>query len=402
MKQSYTLSILAVALCIVTTAISSYTSQAQSRHQRADIVDTAVAAGSFNTLAAALKQADLVNTLKKDGPFTVFAPTDEAFNQLPKGTVEDLLKPENKQKLIDILTYHVASGRLRAEEVAERRTVETLNGQRVAVAIDDGGIGLNNASVISADIRASNGIIHVIDQVLIPETRTIPEVADAASSFNTLLTAVTEADLAEVLASEGPFTVLAPTDEAFGQLPRGTVASLLEPENRESLQQILKYHVIQGRLYSDDFFRNRSVRTLAGTRVKLSFTDGAFKVNATEVVAPDVAASNGVIHVINQVLMPGTMTSADAAAADVMKLAIDKGVPLFNHGQKSACASIYEVAARAVVAMEGVSEDVRKPLRESLRRIETTHSASRRAWMLREGMDQSLATLEANVFMASR
>jgi uncharacterized surface protein with fasciclin (FAS1) repeats len=135
----------------------------------ADIVDTAVAAGSFNTLAAALKAADLVTTLKGPGPFTVFAPTDEAFAKLPPGTLESLLKPENKAKLAGILTYHVVSGKVMAQDVVKLTSAKTVNGQPVKIAVDGGTVRVNDAIVVKADVAASNGVIHVIDTVLLPK-----------------------------------------------------------------------------------------------------------------------------------------------------------------------------------------------------------------------------------------
>ncbi len=135
-----------------------------------DIVDTAVAAGQFETLAAALGAADLVDTLKGDGPFTVFAPTDEAFAKLPEGTVENLLKPENRDQLIAILTYHVVPGAVRAADVVKLDAAKTVNGQSVAIQVADNGVRVDNANVVATDIEASNGVIHVIDTVILPSS----------------------------------------------------------------------------------------------------------------------------------------------------------------------------------------------------------------------------------------
>jgi transforming growth factor-beta-induced protein len=134
-----------------------------------DIVDTAIAAGQFKTLTAALQAAGLVDTLKGKGPFTVFAPTDAAFAKLPAGTVEDLLKPENKQKLVAILTYHVVAGRVTAAQVMKMDSAKTLNGESVSIRSDMGKVMINDATVTKADIECSNGIIHAIDAVLMPK-----------------------------------------------------------------------------------------------------------------------------------------------------------------------------------------------------------------------------------------
>lgn len=134
-----------------------------------DIVDTAISAGSFGTLVQAVQAADLVETLKGEGPFTVFAPTDEAFAKLPEGTLEELLKPENKSKLQAILTYHVVPGKVMSEDAAALSSAKTVNGQSFNITESDGGLMVNQANVTKADIKASNGVIHVIDQVLLPE-----------------------------------------------------------------------------------------------------------------------------------------------------------------------------------------------------------------------------------------
>jgi uncharacterized surface protein with fasciclin (FAS1) repeats len=134
-----------------------------------DIVDTAVAAGSFKTLVAAVKAAGLVETLKGKGPFTVFAPTDEAFAKLPAGTLDTLLKPENKEKLKGILTYHVVAGKVMAKDVVTLKEAKTVNGQMLTIAVKDGKVMVDNANVVKTDVAAGNGVIHVIDAVLLPK-----------------------------------------------------------------------------------------------------------------------------------------------------------------------------------------------------------------------------------------
>jgi len=138
-------------------------------HKKMDIVDTAVSAGSFNTLVAAVKAADLVETLKGEGPFTVFAPTDDAFAKLPEGTLDDLLKPENKEKLQAILTYHVVPGKVMAKEVTGLDSAKTVNGQKISIKTDHGTVMVNDAKVVKTDIVCTNGVIHVIDTVILPK-----------------------------------------------------------------------------------------------------------------------------------------------------------------------------------------------------------------------------------------
>ena len=136
-----------------------------------DIVDTAVEAGSFKTLAAALKAADLIETLKGKGPFTVFAPTDEAFAKLPKGTVEELLKPENKAKLAGILTYHVVAGKVEGKDAVKLKSAKTVNGASFKITASDAGVMVDKAKVVKTDIQCSNGVIHVIDSVIMPAAK---------------------------------------------------------------------------------------------------------------------------------------------------------------------------------------------------------------------------------------
>lgn len=149
-------------------AIAGLLTPGVGRAAQQDIVDTAVSAGSFKTLAKALQAAGLVDTLKGAGPFTVFAPTDEAFAKLPAGTLEDLLKPENKQKLTAILTYHVVPGKVMAADVTKVKNAKTVNGQSLTIAASGGSVTIDNARVVKTDVMASNGVIHVIDTVILP------------------------------------------------------------------------------------------------------------------------------------------------------------------------------------------------------------------------------------------
>ncbi|MDH5925834.1 fasciclin domain-containing protein [Vibrio lentus] len=154
---------------LVATLLFTAFAHANHHEMKKDIVDVAAENGSFTTLVAAVKAAGLVDTLKGDGPFTVFAPTDEAFAALPEGTVEMLLKPENKDKLVAILTYHVVPGKIMAAEVMKLSSAETVQGEAIMVAIDDGNVMINTAKVVIPDVKASNGVIHVIDAVLLPK-----------------------------------------------------------------------------------------------------------------------------------------------------------------------------------------------------------------------------------------
>ena len=269
-----------------------------------DIVDTAVGAGQFTILAKALTEAGLVEALKGKGPFTVFAPTDEAFKKLPAGTLETLLKPENKDLLVSILTYHVVPGNVLAKDVVKLESATTLNGQRVDITAQGGNVMVDGAKVIATDVKASNGTIHVIDSVILPQDKDIVGVAAEAGSFGTLIAAAKAAGVVPALTGEGPLTVFAPTDEAFAALPPGTVESLLKPENKDKLTQILLYHVVEGRVYSDQAAKLSEAKTLQGDTIQIKPWGGTLKIDGASVIAADIEASNGVVHVIDKVILP--------------------------------------------------------------------------------------------------
>lgn len=274
----------------------------------ADIVDTAVADGRFTSLVAAVQAAELVDALKGEGPFTVFAPTDDAFAALPEGTLEELLKPENKQALTDILLYHVVEGKVMAADVTGLTNAATLLGKDIAIKVDMGSVYINDAKVIITDIETSNGVIHVIDAVLLPsdeEAQTIVEIAVADERFSTLVAALTAAELVETLSGEGLFTVFAPTNDAFAALPAGTVENLLLPENKQALTDILLYHVVSGKVMAADVVSLTSATTVLGKDLTITVRDGKVFLNDTvEIIITDIEASNGVIHVIDAVLLP--------------------------------------------------------------------------------------------------
>ena len=354
-----------------------------------DIVDTAVGAGKFKTLAAALGAADLVETLKGEGPFTVFAPTDEAFAKLPKGTVETLLKPENKAALTGVLTFHVVPGKVMAKQVVGLKGAKTVNGQRVDIKVEGSTVMIDGAKVVTTDIACDNGVIHVIDSVILPADKSIPEVADKAGKFKTLLAAAKAAGLAKVLAGEGPFTVFAPTDDAFAKLPKGTVESLLKPENKQKLVDILKYHVVSGRVYSEDAVKAKSAKTLEGNSISVNVGDRGAFINSSKLVATDVDASNGVIHIIDAVLMP---PAKGANARQVIREAIADGAHLFNTGHHAACANLYHKTMNELMSTN-LDASVKHHMKTVLTSARHESCSTTRAWTLRHGMDQMYAQL---------
>jgi transforming growth factor-beta-induced protein len=268
------------------------------------IVETALGAESFSTLVTALKAADLVDALQAEGSFTVFAPTNAAFAKLPEKQLATLLDPKNKLLLQSILTYHVVPGELMAKQVLKRKNALTLNGQRVDFNVIKGVVTVDGASVTSTDLDCSNGVIHVIDTVILPSTMDLIATAVQAGSFKTLAAALQATALTEALQGKGPFTVFAPTDAAFAALPEGTVATLLKPENHKKLAAILTFHVVPGRIYSEAVAAGGTFTTLQGQKLKSRNHESTVTINGAGIVKANIEATNGVIHVIDKVLLP--------------------------------------------------------------------------------------------------
>ena len=270
-----------------------------------NIVEVAESTNRFNTLIAALGAAGLATVLEGPGPFTVFAPTDDAFAALPPGTVDTLLLPANQELLTTILLYHVVPGALTAADVVALDFAQTVGGQRVDITVTgSGGVQIDEANVLLTDVLASNGVIHVIDSVLMPVTTKLPETLDSTNRFNTLLAAVGAANLVAALDGPGPFTILAPLDTAFAALPPGTVDFLLQPQNLPQLTELLLYHVIPDRVYADEALAAGQVQTLEGSNVTFTLQNGLPFVNDARVRYLNRESTNGVFHVIDKVLMP--------------------------------------------------------------------------------------------------
>ncbi|MBX3385668.1 MAG: fasciclin domain-containing protein [Phycisphaeraceae bacterium] len=265
------------------------------------IVETAMADENFSTLVAAIKQAGLVEALSGEGPFTVFAPTNAAFAKVDKAALEALMK--DPKALAGVLTYHVVPGRVMASDVTKLTGAVTLQGQRIGVDAKSG-VKVDGANVTRTDIVCSNGVIHVIDAVIMPSNKNIVQTAAGAGTFRTLAAALEAAGLVSTLESEGPFTVFAPTDEAFAKLPPETLSSLLKPENREQLRSVLLYHVVPGRVFSEAALKAGKATTAQGSAITIAAKDGKAMVNNAGLVKTDVNASNGVIHVIDTVILP--------------------------------------------------------------------------------------------------
>jgi uncharacterized surface protein with fasciclin (FAS1) repeats len=270
-----------------------------------------IAAGNenFSTLITALDAAGLVGTLAGEGSFTVFAPTNAAFDLLGDALTDVLADTE---LLTSVLLYHVVDGKVLSPDAIALAgsEVETLSGDKIALSLNGENLYINDAMVTSVDIEASNGVIHVIDAVLLPpayemseEMGTIVDIAVADERFTTLVTALQQAGLVETLAGEGAFTVFAPTNDAFAALGSDLDAVLAD---NELLTKVLLYHVLDGAVMSETAITldGQEVVTLSGDSFSISLKDGNLYINNSMVIIKDIETSNGVIHVIDAVLLP--------------------------------------------------------------------------------------------------
>lgn len=270
------------------------------------VVDIIVNSADHDTLEAAVVAAELADDLSGPGPFTVFAPTDAAFAALPAGTIEALLA-DPTGTLAQILLYHVVGAQALSTDLSDGQTITTLQGEDVTVTIGMNGVMINNATVIVADVTADNGVVHVIDAVLLPPapepTNTILDIVVNSADHDTLEAAVIAAGLAETLSGDGPYTVFAPTDAAFAALPAGTVEALLG--NIGELSNILLYHVTSGSVLSTDLTNGQEIPTLTFfPPLVVTIDANGVMINNAMVTVADVVADNGVVHVIDAVLLP--------------------------------------------------------------------------------------------------
>ncbi len=280
------------------------------------VVDIIVESELHNILEAAVIAADLATTLSGEGPFTVFAPTDAAFEALMAAfgvTAEELLEyPE----LTNVLLYHVVAGQALAADLSDGQQITTLLDSEVVVSITADGVFINQAQVIVADVTAGNGVVHVIDAVLLPPTppsNTVVDIIVNSDDHTLLEAAVIEAGLVEALSGEGPFTVFAPNDAAVVALTEALGITAEELLALPNLGEILQYHVVGASAYAADLSDGQMITTLLGEDVTVSITDEGVMINNAMVIVADIAADNGVVHVIDAVLLPPTANAVNEA-----------------------------------------------------------------------------------------
>ena len=313
-----------------------------------DIPRTAQCTGAHDSLVAAVIQAELLTTLQGEGPFTVFAPTDQAFTDAGIDLAA-LDTPEGKQTLSDILLYHVIASEVPSSAVTDCLSADTVNTNPLSFTVDDSGVMVNSATVVTPDVQTSNGVIHVIDKVLLPTAtpNNIPRTAQCTGSHATLVDAVIQAELLTTLQGEGPFTVFAPTDQAF--IDAGiNLAALNTEEGKAQLTDILLHHVyISEAVLSSQITDGATLSMANGDNITISVTDGSVMIGDATVALADVATSNGVIHVVDKVIMPPSDVvddSSDDSSSDS-----EDGIFGLSDGQATIVGAIGVVAILALI-----------------------------------------------------
>ena len=367
------------------------------------IMDLVAADARFKTLAAAVNAAGLGEVLSGAGPFTVFAPTDAAFESLPEGTVEALLTEEGKTSLISILKNHVVSGRADLSSALGAGSISNLENNTLKVTFSEGSVRVNDAVLRQADVSTSNGIVHIIDSVLVPTKEgptSILETANKAGSFKTLLAAVETAGLEDYLESGESVTIFAPTDAAFNKLPAGTVEQLLKPENRKKLETVLINHALQGSVGAGTALSQGTAETLGNQTLTFKIQEGRFQVNGITIDTVDLVCSNGIIHVVDEVILfeenedrAGLKINNQSVTAQASIIAaIQQGVPLYNQGNARACADVYRDCIKSLAMRTDLNDVIKTSLNRSLKMSESK-SADESAWIYRYALDKTYSTL---------
>jgi uncharacterized surface protein with fasciclin (FAS1) repeats len=265
------------------------------------VVELASGNMDLETLTAAVGAAGLDNTLSGSGPYTVFAPTDAAFDALGAGTLQALLESGNADVLTELLLGHVVAGTYTSMDLSDGQTLTALSGDELEVEISGGTVMVGGAAVQAADVSATNGVVHVVGGVLTGGLNAV-ERARVTPELSTLVAAIVEADLASTVADQGPFTIFAPVNAAFAALDPDAVGRLLEDGNQALLQKVLTYHVVPGRVLASDLTDDSDVATVEGSTLRIDL-DGGATVNGANIIATDIEVENGVVHLVDEVLL---------------------------------------------------------------------------------------------------
>lgn len=372
------------------------------------IVETASSTANIQTLVTALKKGQLIQNLKDEGPFTIFAPTDQAFSKLGDKTLASLLQVSNQSNLRSVLTYHVVAGRLTSKDLIAKNRILTPNGQHLSTKIIDGSLQVNRTKIIKSDILCKNGVIHIIDEVLVPQMSNIAELLSKDDRFSTLLKLVKVSGLKDSLSQKNPLTVFAPTNKAFAKLPKATVVSLLKQENLPKLQAILKCHVSIGRHSVKDLLAKKKTQALNNESYPIKLAQGQVMVGNSRIIKNDIDASNGIIHVIDTILLPKPMKTKrpknhynrtqkpdlsshfnkSEKVTKIIEHSIHHGCHLYNHGNPYACAALYEITLLSLMNLVELPKDLRNTVLSAMYQAKKTHNQRRKAWMYRHALNK--------------
>lgn len=304
---------LAVSMVGLSSFLVSCTDDDIIVEENSSIVDVVVGSANFSTLESAVIKANLSSVLNGNGPFTVFAPDNEAFNA--SGVTSSVIQELSSDQLKEILLYHTLSSKVNSASIqtGSNIAVETANGDDVYITKNSNGVFVNGWKVKQADIMASNGVIHSLERVLMPAAGNLVEVAQANANLSYLVAAVLRAsqgttNVAQVLTSAGPFTVFAPTNQAFINAGFPTIAAI-EAADPNTLASILTYHVLSARAFSSDLTNGQSLTTVNGGTLSVALgttatIKGKANTTASTITSVNIMASNGVVHLIDQVLLP--------------------------------------------------------------------------------------------------
>ena len=362
----------------------------------------------FATLLSLLRITELEDTVAGlDGDFTLFAPSDKAFQALPDGVFQELAKPENLDLLKAVLLYHVVPVRIPAERALRTENASTAEGSFLRFQRDEEGLKVGGARVVATDLEFAGGVVHLIDGVLVPADvqnalAGLPAEPDSpVAGCTTVFALVEAAGLSGALADKERYTLFAPTDEAFAALPAEVVAALLEPENVDALRKVLLHHVVDGGVtafkatqIAQSVARGETVdvEALDGTALAVGLGEGGLRISGALVARADILLGNAVVHVVDQVLVPADLkldlkrTPADPVVA-LLTGVVERGSALFNEGNTAACAEAYRTALESLLLFEQLEgEALRARVEGALERAagEDSRNAS---WTLRGAID---------------
>ncbi len=364
-------------------------------------------ANGLTTLLSLVDAAGL--ELPADTRITIFAPTNAAFEKIPAEKVAFLTSPEGLPVLRTILRHHIVAEALPSPVLLRARGVESLAGQRLAV--DAEALSVAGGVLLATDAAFDGGVVHVVDSVLLPETRTIADLVGEDPHLLMLAGALGAAGLTSQLGAEndGPWTVLAPSNEAFAALGEDVLARIAAEPRR--LNEILAAHVIPSRVYRDEMLAQGSTRSLGGgNTIAFTLSDGRVTADGASILRADIPAANGVVHIIDRVLLPDsaeTSTRSENAsdgmtrgvtrerALLLIERAIERGVPLFNNGNQEACAGIYEITLIALrdFGSAALTPELRRALGQALTQGAADRDPASRAWTYRRALDAAAAHL---------